>query len=136
MKSLCQTVNCFTKDLHHQCLWESWIANWKLYRKWNIFDCFKWGKYRYFDPLSLNFKFGNYWAHWNLETLRLLSSFKKIQRFNNRYIVIKSRPRRLIKITETFNTSNPGWLEHMANKIDILTVLKTIQSVNKIAKVI
>ena len=31
-----------------------------------------------------------------------------------------------MKITETFNTSNPGWLEYMADKIDILIVLKTI----------
>ena len=31
-----------------------------------------------------------------------------------------------MKITETFNTSNPDWLEYMANKIDILIVLKAI----------
>ena len=31
-----------------------------------------------------------------------------------------------MKITETFNTSNPGWLKYMANKIDILIVLKAI----------
>ena len=31
-----------------------------------------------------------------------------------------------MKITETFNISNPGWLEYMATKIDILIVLKTI----------
>ena len=31
-----------------------------------------------------------------------------------------------MKITEIFNTSNPGWLEYVANKIDILFVLKTI----------
>ena len=31
-----------------------------------------------------------------------------------------------MEITETFNKSNPGWLEYMANKIDILIVLKTI----------
>ena len=40
-----------------------------------------------------------------------------------------------MKITETFNTSNRGWLEHMVNKIDILIVLQTIQSVIKIAQV-
>ena len=30
-----------------------------------------------------------------------------------------------MKITETFNISNPGWLEYMANKMDILIALKT-----------
>ena len=64
--SFYQNLNGWTKKLHHWCLWEFWIANWNLYRKWNIFDCFKWAKYRCFDPLSLNFKFGNYWTHWIL----------------------------------------------------------------------
>ena len=58
-----------------------------------------------------------------------------MQTFNNRYTEIKSGLFRLMKITETFNTSNPGWLEHMVNKIDILIVLQTIQSVIKIAQV-
>ena len=40
-----------------------------------------------------------------------------------------------MEITETFSTSNSGWLEYMANKIDILIVLQTIQSVIKIAQV-
>ena len=124
--SFYQNLNGWTKKLHHWCLWEFWIANWNLYRKWNIFDCFKWAKYRCFDPLSLNFKFGNYWTHWNLESLWLLSVIKQIEIFNNRYTGIKSALRRLMKITEIFNTSHPGWLEYMANKIDIILVLKII----------
>ena len=53
-------------------------------------------------------------------------SFKTIQALNNRYTVIKSRLCRLMKITETFKSSNPGWLEYMTNKIDFLIVLKAI----------